>query len=69
MSGRTDTAYSLSNAVGITRVPSLEDYFDTAKQSAGAFSFFDDTVVYHGLDSQVTLNPRYRVNLYFCDHV
>ena len=69
MSGRTDATYPLGQTISITRVPSLQDYLETAKERPGALGLFDDAVVYHGLDSQVTLNPCYWVNLYFCDHV
>ncbi len=69
MGGRTDAADTLGQAIGITRVSSLQDYLKTAEERACAFGLFDDAVVYHGLDSEVALNPRYWVNLYFCDHV
>jgi hypothetical protein len=69
MSGGTDAADSLGQAISIAWVPALQDYLEAPKKCPGTFSVFHHAIVYHGFDGQVTFYSCDGVNLYFFAHL
>jgi hypothetical protein len=66
MGGRTDTANTLHQVLGVKGVASLEEYLETPEEGAAGFCLFNDSILDGDLDFEVAFDSGERVNYNSC---